>query len=383
MKYYLYSPIYFVNLYNKMKEIYNNIFGHIKDNPIKLTYLAIGGANNGYQQLPPYLIKYITTFNCRIIIIDPCMEDVPKMFTENYLNKELPFIEMIVNDKIKIYNVFFDEDSYAEVITLKYYSNHTNNFNSQDHSDVPFYEKLAEIIINQDCTLIGYDYSGYNNILLQNRIGNTIKKRDLGEHVMKSSSDQIDFLKYNSHILYDTSYGKDLSCLPDLDNKFNNPIMKYENGDLKIYNLENIDPMYFIDYINMCKKEFINDNETLELFNNHIDHCIKLKIKNFNNILYVTFRSCRYKITNNYNDESLTDINYNDDSDNMKEYLSIEHTIITFFKNLSNISKISFDTSELINSMRYESRYKCFEKYFKIILENCYIDEQFNNIIVL
>ena len=133
----------------------------------------------------------------------------------------------------------------------------------------------------------------------------------------------------------------------------------------------------------MCKKEFVNDNETLELFNNHIDHCIKLKIKNFNNILYVTFRSCRYKITNNYNDESLTDINYNDDSDNMKEYLSIEHTIITFFKNLSNISKISFDTSELINSMRYESRYKCFEKYFKIILENCYIDEQFNNIIVL
>ena len=71
-----------------MKEIYSNIFNHILNNPMKLSYLAIGGANNGYQQLPPYLIKYITTFNCRIIIIDPFIEDVPKMFTENYLNKE-------------------------------------------------------------------------------------------------------------------------------------------------------------------------------------------------------------------------------------------------------------------------------------------------------
>jgi hypothetical protein len=355
-----------------MKEIYNYIFSHIENKPMKLTYLAIGGANNGFQQLPPYLIKYITKFNCRIIIIDPCMEDVPKMFTENYLNKELPFIEIINKDKIKIYNVYFEDDSYAEVITLKYYSNHNNYLDDKNNSDIIFYEQLSRTIVYQDCTLIGYDYSGYNNIILQNQIGNKIKKENY-----------LEFLKYNNHILFDTSYGKDLSCLPDLHNKYNHPIMKYENGDLKIYNFENIDPINCLEYINMCQKDLVNDNELLELFNNHINHCLKLKIIRFNNTLYVSFRSCRFKITNNYNDESLNDINYNSDSYVMKEYLSIEQSIISFFENLSNISTISIDTSELINSMRYESRYKCFDKYFKNILENSDINKLYNNITIL
>ena len=46
-----------------LESIKTQFFNYINSvSPIRLTYVAIGGANNGYQQLPKYLLKYLSYF---------------------------------------------------------------------------------------------------------------------------------------------------------------------------------------------------------------------------------------------------------------------------------------------------------------------------------
>ena len=58
---------------------------------MKLTYIGIGAANNSYQQLPKYLVKYSEYFNFRVIIIDPIINSIPDLLIDsnNFFNKQL------------------------------------------------------------------------------------------------------------------------------------------------------------------------------------------------------------------------------------------------------------------------------------------------------
>ena len=330
------------------------LINRVKTDRYKFNYISIGGGNNGPQQLPPYLLKYINKDNIRLIIIDPLMEPIPKLFENNITNYELVYEKIYIDhdDTVNVYHIYF-KDSIIELITLKYRSRHI--ISSLEIQDIDMYVNLSLSIIENDDILLVSNYSGYNNIYLQNHISNIINS-DI-------------YHKFNSNVLLDTSYGKYLGCYPDLDNIENYPIIiEYMNNKYKIINCNDVKLDELKEYINK-NNIYITDDETKYMFNKHIEHIILDKLSKFNNGLYVEFRGIKKKMFETYNGE-LTESDYfkqlnydNTDDELINIYLVYEYNIIEFYNNIYIFLNIKLDTNNLINNMRYIDKYICFTEF--------------------
>ena len=325
---------------------------HINNCPNKITYLALGGANNAKQQLPPYLLKYVGIINIRVIIIDPHIENIPNFITlpnESNINVDERCYEDISSitklDNIQIFKVHITDIYSIEFICIKAESNHFVEYNTKN-MDIPFYKNLSLTIMKQSNILLGCDYCGYDNIKLQNHIYKSIQK--------EYNNDLANL--FLSNILFDVTYGKDLSCLPDLEDINNYPLI---TPNYKIINVVSRDLETYYEYIN---DEYLNlmeynDNNLNNMFKSHIIHSIRVQINNFNNSYYLVYR------------QLITDINKNN-LNNSYEYQLIERTIITFFKQLLKIVEFSsFNFEELKDKMRYGDKYKCFDDIINIIFK--------------
>lgn len=314
------------------------LLSHINSNPMKLTYIGIGAANNKSQQLPQYLLKYCNHFNFRIIIIDPLINNIPDILNNNlYLYEK---INHFVSDNL-IINFFkiypHNNNNFIEFITIKAYADiDYNNFNNNEH----FYVKLINIILQQNNILLLTDYTGCNSITLHNILFSKVSPE------LKQ--------QFNDSILLDTTYGRDLGCNFDLNNEFNHPIITFNNNHLKIYNLVSLPLNHYQQYINqsICA---LYGTEYEHKFKHHQMQSIKYHIDHFKNNNFVNFR----KIINFIQENNLSF----DDISNpyIQQYLILEINIIEMFNIFYNIYNEFLDQLQLQNNMRTGNRYKCFD----------------------
>jgi hypothetical protein len=332
---------------------------YIKDNNKYLNYFAIGAANNAKQQLPFFLLNYISMYDTRIIIIDPLVEDILDLiinYKESYYNKlweinnidcqdqqqsELPYEKLIVNNIIKIYKLYLPYkdntiEKSIEIITIKKLLNYTEN--DYNNEDLNLIKNICDILITQDNILLGYDYSGYNIFILQNLLYKIFNYND----------------KFLENILLDISYGAHIGCFPNLDDM--KPLLYNKDNKLKIINLVSQKLENYEKYILYIYS--IIDNNIIINFENHIKYSIKYLIKKFIQNEYVSYRRL-FDIKNN-------------------EFYKLIEDIYIFFNNIYNLLNIKLNKNEFINDITNfnennilnVNKYNIFNKYIHIINNN-------------
>jgi len=340
-----------------LESIKDQLFSHIFNHPVRLTYIAIGGANNGYQQLPKYLLKYLQYFNIRIIIIDPNIEPIPKLFcdSDNYLKYPLQyehndsfFSNELIDGlpSINLYNLLITSN--IEFITIKAHSYHNSVHNGKDND---FYKQLCSHTLAYNNILLVSNYTGYDDSNFHKDIYNLFQNES---PMLKT--------QFNESILLDSYYGRQLGCRPDLDNQLNHPIITFNNYKLKIYNLYSLELNEYQKYIDECMYALFG-TEYEDMIKNHISECIKTNIVNFKNNDFVKFR----KLIKELQDAQLS---FEDTANSLvKLYLELECNIINLFVTISNIVSEPINIIELQINMRTTDRYNCFNKYIRIINE--------------
>lgn len=347
-------------MHNQLTTIETNwILSHISNYPMKLTYLAIGGANNGYQQIPLFLMPFIKKFNIRIIIIDPVIENIPLCITStnNFLIEQdihYTYIDKSVDcpSNIKLYQMILGYPTdYIEIITIKRHSYHNllnNNIN------IDFYEQLISTILSQYCYLIGYDFSGYDIMQLNNFMFKKIcnsSDTDLQSQFIKS-------------ILLDFTYGKELSCLPLLTSLNNFPLISYNFGSLEFINFNTIPITQWNSYLQYINNNILNNTTATNTFTEHqlhmhIQYCLLKHTKYIEyDILPIIRRQICYIKLNNL------DYNY-------PNYLIFENELITILLDIEQFIHSNIITkSAILHSLHSSTNvYNILNIFFQPIKE--------------
>ena len=194
----------------------------VQNNQKKITYISIGCANVRYpntkppdkdkQQYPLFLEKLIekNNFSCRIVLIDPILENFPYIF-HNF---------RVVYQIDPYTNVFTCDNGLVEILLIKHAIQHTHPYYAPQEMEI--FGLLNQIIMEQNGILIVQDYSGFNLIPLSeyyyNHLSDSLKK------------------KYSTKILYDITYGINYGCMVDLTNDNNLPIIDIVLGEPIIIN---------------------------------------------------------------------------------------------------------------------------------------------------
>ena len=310
-----------------MMEIINPIkkrlLNMIERDKYDITYLSIGSANNVDQQLPQFIIDLMVLTNkkVRVIIIDPVLEH-----DLSYVCKTSNFFELIEDD-IKTYK--------SENIEFVCLNNTINYLN--DKEDFNFIKKICFTIMKDKCLLLGYDFSGVNMFVLQQKIYDNFKEY-FGEIISE------EFLKY---ILLDFTYGKLLSCFPDLNSDNNKPVIIF-NSNSELYEIVNIccynlgtDIFYILQKLNnLSLDESMKKNMVYHFINKNMYEIINYK--------YNEFRKMR---------STINDTNYMPYMYNFKE----------IYKNIFKIINVKFEDDDFLINITNDDMYICFNKYNFII----------------
>jgi hypothetical protein len=309
--------------------IKKTLLNMIKTDKCDITYLSIGSANNVDQQLPQFIIDLIilTKKTARVIIIDPVLET-----DLSYVCKSSILFEIIIKNGIKIY-----KSKNIEFVCLNNIINYLDNV-----EDFNFIKNICLTVINNQGLLFGYDFSGINMFMLQQKIYNNLKEY-FGEELSEI------FLKC---ILLDFTYGKMLSCFPDLISDENKPIIIF-NNDSKSYEIVNIccyDLITDISYISNKINNLLFDES---LKNKLIYRFITKTMYEFTNNKYVEFRNLRIKVNETNN----------------KDYMLYMHNIKNTYKNIFNIINFNLEEDLFLHNITNENMYTCFNKYNKFIFD--------------
>ena len=209
-----------------MDDIYNikleDLPSYISNNQKKITYISIGCANVRYldkdppekdrQQYPLFLEKLVKTnkFDCRIILIDPELENFPYIFYH--------FNDIYAVDPYE--NIFVCDNGHTEIILIRETVNH--NYPYFGTQETHIFDLLNLIIMDQDGLLIVQDYCGFNLIPMFDYYYNNLPDK------LKE--------KYSQKVVYDFTYGINYGCMVDLSNIDNLPIIHVIQGEPIIIN---------------------------------------------------------------------------------------------------------------------------------------------------
>jgi hypothetical protein len=204
-------------------EIFSN---HCHDFRPNITYLAIGAAyseSGGMQQYPPFLKKLISEhsqFNYQIILIDPLMENPPKIV--EYLPVKKYDVNWYGNDNINLhvirqyfsYNSIFDPNNNDPV---------SKNFlfGLIERTMTSKYENPTNTYL-----LFVHDFSGYRVDKLADFIWDCYQK----------TNETLKYI-YQKNVLIDLNNKIDSSCFPDMENLLFHPQLILDTiGTYEIFN---------------------------------------------------------------------------------------------------------------------------------------------------
>jgi hypothetical protein len=310
----------------------------IENDKYDITYLSVGSANNENQQLPQFIIDLMTLSNksVRIILIDPVLES-----DLYYVTKTSKCFNIVFKNNIKTY-----QSKNIEFICL----NNTIHYLNND-KDFNFIKKICFMIMKNNGLFLGYDFSGSNMFLLQQKIYDYFK-----EYFGEETSEE--FLKF---ILLDFTYGKLLSCLPDLNDPTNKPVIIF-NDNSRQYEIVNICCYNISNDISQILHKLNNQNIDKITKKNIISHFINKNMYEFINYKYNEFRKIRINVLE-FDEE---------------KYMMYIYDFRDIYKNISKIINIKFEDDNFLIDITNGNMYTCFNKYnneiFNKINETKFLD---------
>lgn len=290
-----------------MGDIYNirieDLPSYISNNQKKITYISIGCANiryedtdppeNDRQQYPLFLEQLLkkNKFDCRIILIDPLLENFPYIFHH--------FNEIYVIDPYE--NIFICDNGHTEIILIKERIDHDHPYFASQEMQI--FNLLNLIIMEQDGVLIVQDYCGFD----------LIPVADYYYHNLPNELKE----KYSTKILYDFTYGINYGCMVDLSNIDNLPIIHVIKDEPIIINPLILDSKHIHQIL-------------IRLTNNDMKKILNIKVSYFKNNAFPIFRKLKILLFDDQNEKII-----NENENKMEEIIFTKHKLLCYSEYLN------------------------------------------------